>query len=548
MTDKANAPRRLRCAIYTRKSSEEGLEQGFNSLDAQREACAAYVKSQAEEGWKLLPQSYDDGGYSGGNMDRPALEHLLRDIDQRAIDIVVVYKVDRLTRSLSDFARVVERFEARGVSFVSVTQAFNTTSSMGRLTLNVLLSFAQFEREVTGERIRDKIAASKAKGLWMGGNLPLGYDPKGRTLVINPQEAETVRLIFKRYLELGSVHALADDLKARGIHSKAWTTAKGRMIKSVSFARGALYHLLRNRLYRGEIAHKGAVHAGQHPAIVDAELFDAVQASLDANVRARRDRPTEPGGSPLTGLLFYEAGDRMSPTHARGKSGRAYRYYVSTELLKGRSRNRPVAARVPAQAIEDLVRDRMTRFLGQAVPPTWTAIREHIERVTLFERQVVIGLVSAADALDLIPQAESRLMPGDRIELDGDRIKLTIPVKLKHRAGAVRFLDSLGRPAADSRPLNTALVRTIARAHAWRERLAFGDILTVADLAKAEGVTDSHIRQRLRLAFLAPDIIRAIVDDRGSPGLTLDKILKSRFPLEWGAQRRLFGFNKHGPD
>src|SRR5450756_354082 len=266
------------CAIYTRKSSEEGLEQDFNSLDAQREACAAYVLSQQHEGWRAIPTCYDDGGYSGGNMDRPALKKLLEDIDQKKIKVVVVYKVDRLTRALADFAKIVEIFDARGVSFVSVTQQFNTTTSMGRLTLNVLLSFAQFEREVTGERIRDKIAASKKKGMWMGGMPPLGFDVKNRKLVVNDAEARIVVEIYRRYLALKSVHALRDELADAGIKSKRRTRPDGAEYGGQKFSRGAFYLLLQNRLYRGEISHKGNSYPGEHPAIVDKPLWDEVQA------------------------------------------------------------------------------------------------------------------------------------------------------------------------------------------------------------------------------------------------------------------------------
>ncbi len=255
--NKSMARARVRCAVYTRKSSEEGLEQEFNSLDAQREACEAYITSQKHEGWTALATLYDDGAYSGGTMDRPALQRLLDDVRAGKIDVVVVYKVDRLTRSLADFAKIVEVFDAQGVSFVSVTQAFNTTSSMGRLTLNVLLSFAQFEREVTGERIRDKIAASKKKGMWMGGQPSLGYDVKDRKLVVNEAEAATVRSIFRRYLELGTVRALRDDLAVAGVVSKRRTAADGSPYGGQKFSRGALYLMLKNRIYRGEIVHKG---------------------------------------------------------------------------------------------------------------------------------------------------------------------------------------------------------------------------------------------------------------------------------------------------
>jgi site-specific DNA recombinase len=330
----------VRCAIYTRKSSEEGLDQSFNSLDAQREAGEAYVKSQSHEGWKALSKLYDDGGYSGGTMERPALKCLLADVDAGLVDVVVVYKIDRLTRSLADFARIVERFDAQGISFVSVTQSFNTTSSMGRLTLNVLLSFAQFEREVTGERIRDKIAASKAKGMWMGGNPALGYELPlvgTRTLRVNETEAETVRHIFARYLELGSVHALQRELVEQGIQSKRRVTASGRTIGGLRFSRGALFHLLRNQIYRGCIVHKHVAHEGDHEAIVEKELFDRVQQQLDCQARRHKSADAHPAvKAPLTGKLFDAAGEPMSPAFSRGRTRRLYRYYVSASLQQER--------------------------------------------------------------------------------------------------------------------------------------------------------------------------------------------------------------------
>ena len=269
-----SAPRAMiRCAIYTRKSSEEGLEQQFNSLDAQREACEAYVVSQKHEGWSALPTLYDDAAYSGGTMDRPALQKLLADIRARKVDVIVVYKVDRLTRSLADFAKIVEVFDAHNVSFVSVTQAFNTTTSMGRLTLNVLLSFAQFEREVTGERIRDKIAASKKKGMWMGGLPSLGYDVKERKLIVNEAEASTVRHVFRRYVELGSVRALKAELDVAGVVSKLRFASDGSVYGGKSLSIGALYLMLQNRIYRGEIVHKGVAYPGEQAAIIEEDLW-----------------------------------------------------------------------------------------------------------------------------------------------------------------------------------------------------------------------------------------------------------------------------------
>src|ERR1700756_1661106 len=307
---------RVRGAIYTRKSSEEGLDQEFNSLQAQRESCEAFITSQRHEGWVCLRTAYDDGGFSGATMDRPALQQLLADITAGRIDTIVVYKIDRLTRSLADFAKIVEILDARGASFVSVTQQFNTTTSMGRLTLNILLSFAQFEREVIGERIRDKIAASKKKGMWMGGIPPLGYRAQHGKLLVIESEAEIVRAIFRRYAVLGSVRLLKDEFEARGIKSKSWTSASGRRVGGKPFSRGALYLMLQNRLYRGEIVHKGQCHPGEHPPIIDQPLWDAVQAQLAANTADRNSGTRTRQPSLLAGMLFDGDGNRMTPTHA----------------------------------------------------------------------------------------------------------------------------------------------------------------------------------------------------------------------------------------
>jgi DNA invertase Pin-like site-specific DNA recombinase len=321
----------LRCAVYTRKSSEEGLEQEFNSLDAQREACEAYVRSQRHEGWLLLADRFDDGGLSGGTMERPALQRLLRAVEEGAIDVVVVYKVDRLTRALTDFARIIDIFNQHGVSFVSVTQQFSTTTSMGRLTLNMLLSFAQFEREVTGERIRDKIAASKRKGMWMGGMVPLGYEPMNRSLVINEAEAETVRTIYRLYLELGCVRHLKAELDRLSLRSKV--RQKGRNRGGLPFTRGHLYRILGNPVYVGEIQHKDRTFPGQHPAIIDRATWDTVQALLTANRQGHRRQANAAEPSLLAGILFDESGERLTPSHAQ-KGGRRYRYYVSRGVAR----------------------------------------------------------------------------------------------------------------------------------------------------------------------------------------------------------------------
>src|SRR6478672_6213396 len=320
----------VRCAIYTRKSSEEGLEQEFNSLQAQREACEAFIESQRQEGWVCLRAAYDDGGFSGARMDRPALQRLLADLTAGRVDTIVVYKIDRLTRSLADFAKIVEILDARGASFVSVTQQFNTTTSMGRLTLNVLLSFAQFEREVIGERIRDKIAASKRKGMWMGGIPPLGYRAQDGKLFAIESQTEIVRMIFRRYAALGSVRLLKEELEARGIKSKSWTTASGRRVGGKPFSRGALYLMLQNRLYRGEIVHKGQCHPGAHTPTIDQPLWDADQVQLATNTAERNSGTRTP--SLLAGMVFDGNRNRMTPTHAT-KKGRRYRYYVSRMLI-----------------------------------------------------------------------------------------------------------------------------------------------------------------------------------------------------------------------
>src|SRR5437763_9991342 len=353
---------RKRCAIYTRKSSEEGLEQEFNSLAAQREACEAFIRSQQHEGWVLAKTRYDDGGYSGGNLERPAAQRLLTDIRAGRIDIVVVYKVDRLTRSLADFARLVELFDAEAVSFVSVTQQFNTTSSMGRLTLNVLLSFAQFEREVTGERIRDKIAASKKKGMWMGGNVPLGYDANERTLVVSPAEAETMRCIFALYRELGCVRRGKEEADRLGLSTKRSTTAGGIERGGKPFSRGHIYDLLSNPIYIGEIAHKGQLYPGQHPALINADTWAAVRDQLAANARdhRRKAHATEP--SLLAGVLVDARGERLTASHAV-KKGRRYRYYVSGALITEAGTDRPQGWRLAAQEIEDAV----IRVLAEAL-------------------------------------------------------------------------------------------------------------------------------------------------------------------------------------
>src|SRR6266699_1706355 len=397
------APRKAaRCAIYTRKSTEHNLDLEFNSLDAQREACEAYIKSQAHEGWRLVPDRYDDGGLSGASLDRPALQRMLADVRTGKITTVVVYKVDRLTRSLADFAKLVELFDQFGVSFVSITQAFNTTSSMGRLTLNVLLSFAQFEREVIGERVRDKIAASKRKGIWVGGPIPLGYRCIDKKLVVVPEEAEAVRTIFARYLALGSIGALIEDLDRRGIRTKAAVRPDGRVRGGIRFGVGSLAHLLKNRFYVGEVVYRGEVHRGEHEPILDRDLFAAVQAKLVANAVARQVRLK---GSPaiLTGRIFDDRGNRMSPTHSNKLGGR-YRYYVSHAILQQRKDEAGSITRVPAPEIETLVLDGVRKHLsstGEAEYPTAITdrnlIERHVDSVIVKPQALEVRLVATSE-------------------------------------------------------------------------------------------------------------------------------------------------------
>src|SRR5712672_2415816 len=389
---KTGGSKHVRCAIYARVSTDQGLEQDFNSLDAQYDASQAYIRSQAHAGWTLVRSKYDDGGFSGGNTDRPALQRLLEDLRAGKVDIIVVYKVDRLTRSLADFAKLVELFDQHGVSFVSVTQQFNTTTSMGRLTLNVLLSFAQFEREVTSERIRDKIAASKRKGLWVGGMAPLGYDTKDRKITVNDAEANRVRDIFRNYLKLGTLNLLMADLRKRGIVTKIRTLRSGQKVGGIPFTRGPLAHLLRNRFYVGEVAFKGEILKGEQIAIVDRELFDAVQAKLDAQINGHKVARTS-SEALLAGRIFDDRGNRMTPSHAR-KRGIKYRYYLSSVLLQGQSERAGSISRVPAAEIEALVvRSVRERLKLLASVDDRGVLDTHVARVEIRPGELVIQLV-----------------------------------------------------------------------------------------------------------------------------------------------------------
>jgi len=527
---------RLRCAIYTRKSSEEGLKQDFNSLDAQREACAAYVLSQAGEGWTAIPTVYDDGGYSGGNMERPALKALMSDIERRLVDIVVVYKVDRLTRSLTDFGRIVETFDAKGVSFVSVTQAFNTTTSMGRLTLNVLLSFAQFEREVTGERIRDKIAASKAKGLWMGGNVPMGYEADGRTLKVVPEDAEIVRGIYRRYLELGSVHLLRDELEAEGVRSKVRTSLEGVARGGAAIGRSALFHMLANRTYLGEVPHKGAFYTGLHPPLIDPELFEAVQAKLMENAGPKRRSAAglalKTPASPLAGLLRDDRGNTMSPVSARGSQGQRYRYYTSSALQSGRRGEAGSEPRVSAKAIEELVVEQAVRL---GLSSDWASLRSQIVSVELGRRHLRITFFAGP-----VPGYIALYDDGCSLVRDERHVVLTVATMVKRRGGAKTMTGPPGQSAIAQPSYDAVLIRALARAEAWRRALLANNKVTMGSLATNSGVDESYVQRLLRLAFLASDLKRGILDGRQPVGLTLQRFMRNDLPLDWAEQRAFF--------
>src|ERR1700738_3243696 len=569
----ATATRRngtVRCAIYTRKSSEEGLEQEFNSLQAQREACEAFIESQRQEGWLCLRAAYDDGVFSGARMDRPALQQLLADLTAGRVDTIVVYKIDRLTRSLADFAKIVEILDTRGASFVSVTQQFNTTTSMGRLTLNVLLSFAQFEREVIGERIRDKIAASKRKGMWMGGVPPLGYRAQDGKLTIVESEAETVRFIFRRYAGLGSVRLLKDELQARSIHSKLRASASGRISGGKPFARGALYLMLQNRIYRGEIAHREQSHLGEHEPIIDQPLWDAVQTQLTSNAQRNDGGQTRPP-SLLVGMLFDGDGNRMTPSHAVKKDTR-YRYYVSRSLITKDRTETSAGLRIPAAEIEHLVSSRVHRWLldpGSIYKSTAARLTDASMQQRLVARAADLGkywpqlpvarkravLAALVERIEVsLDQIDIRLRPARLSALldvaaapsqgvkDDETEILSVPVRL-HRAGReIRMVIDSTDPFDAAKP-DARLIKLLLKARRFNATLARSEGVPFAALAQREGVGRSYFTRLVRLSYLAPDITQAILDGRQPRDLTAEKLLApSRLPVAWHEQRIVLGF------
>jgi len=468
--------------------------------------------------------------------------------------VVVVYKVDRLTRSLTDFSRIIERFDARQVSFVSVTQAFNTTTSMGRLTLNVLLSFAQFEREVTGERIRDKIAASKKKGMWMGGRAPFGYerpaDPRARTLVINLAEAETVRRIFARYLELGSVHLLRDELAVDGVCTKAYVTSNGRKFGGGPWGRGALYYLLKNRTYLGEIPHKGQSYPGQHPAIIDQPLFGAVQSRVAESV-VRNDRSAPSAEAPLKRLVFGADGRPMTPTFSKGRGGRAYRYYTALVLQQGlRLEGEDAIARVSAPALERVVLERLQRIGRMGGDAAWDRVRPLLSRTDIFPQRLGLTL-NAGALLDLaadhgaeLERLQRRLNPGEKLCFTGEgdaQLILTVPVRMKVIGGRTWITRPDGRTL--TKPvLDRTLIRGLQKAHRTLRDLGAHPDASPEERRRSRSPQDPYQQGLCAIALLAPDIQVAILEGRQPPGLNLERLIHSEIPTSWAEQRSLFGF------
>jgi DNA invertase Pin-like site-specific DNA recombinase len=545
-----------RCAVYTRKSSEEGLEQDFNSLHAQREACEAYIRSQGGEGWRLVKAAYDDGGLSGGNMERPALQRLLADIRQKQVDLVVVYKVDRLTRSLMDFAKIVEEFDRHGVSIVAVTQQFNTTTSMGRLTLNVLLSFAQFEREVTAERIRDKIAASKRKGMWMGGNVPLGYNVQNRKLVVNQEEARTVRLIYDRYLELGCVRLLQQDLERRGIRSKVRVSIEGKRSGGRPFSRGALYTLLANPIYVGDIRHKAARYEGQHAAVLKRMLWDAVQQKLKDQGASRKGRVNTPSSTPLAGKLFDERGEPLTPSHTV-KQGRRYRYYVSRRLVTGTADVTARGWRLPAREIERVIAAQAAKILEHPVTAT-ELIKRNDAGHRSAQRQIQELKGAAARLRDessrdaalsaIVDRAvlaqghvDIALIIGDPKGNAGPSqiVRQRVSLTLKRKGVEMKLL--IGEFERPTNGPNPALIKLVSRAYRWWERLATGPLRPIEEIARNEGLSKRYVLQILQIAFAAPSLVEKVVAGSQHDALHWDAVMATAaLPISWREQCEYF--------
>lgn len=556
-----SVPKQLRCAIYTRKSTEEGLEQEFNTLDAQFEACRAYIISQKHEGWTLLNKRYDDGGFSGGNMERPALKHLMEDVKARRVDVIVVYKVDRLTRSLMDFSKIVDVLDEHGVSFVSITQQFNTTNSMGRLTLNVLLSFAQFEREVISERVRDKIAASSKRGIWMGGNIPLGYDVQDRRLIINDAEAKQVHYIFECYLRHQCVRHMKEELDAKGIFSKQRISKRSQQqVGGTPMSRGTLYKLLQNPIYIGKIRHKKDVYDGAHDAIISQDLWDEVQQTIKGNRVSNKLKKKAKNPSLLTGLIFDEQGNYMSPTSSH-KNKRYYRYYTSQAVIRVDDLAAPTVARVPAHEIETIVLRRITSLLrskplilkqftegglaqdhGLALLKHAKVLADKISNASIPDQKVILQrfltkIQVYADEVILILSHQSLIQTianDPTIELKNttdDKIELRSKARFKRCGMESKIII----PSEDGPPKigkqDMTLIKAITRAHMWKDDL-LNKHMTIRDIAKRAQVTDRYVSKILELSFLSPRLTEAILNGNQPETLTLES-LAHNVPLVW---------------
>jgi site-specific DNA recombinase len=544
----AAASKSVRCAIYTRVSTDAGLDQEFNSLDAQYDASQAYIRSQAHAGWTLVRSRYDDGGFSGGSTERPALQRLLDDIRAHRINVIVVYKVDRLTRSLADFAKLVELFDAHGVSFVSVTQQFNTTTSMGRLTLNVLLSFAQFEREVTSERIRDKIGASKRKGLWVGGVVPLGYQAKDRKITVVDQEARVVRNIFQRYLELGSLNALLADLRASGIKTKIRPLSSGRTIGGIPFARGSLVYLLRNRFYIGDVRYKGETFKGEQRTILDPTLFEAVQSKLEAQ-RTNHTIARHSSEAMLMGLIFDGRGNRMTPTYAI-KKGLRYRYYVSSNLNQGDKASAAALNRVPAIEIEAIViaaikeklcsKEHTENTHPKSLSADGELIRMHVARIVVGTSEIVMTLHDRPlDAQQAAGQPK-RSSPNRTIK---KAVTISIPWRKRPSKLPREIIRPVDPGNTDGRPIRSetraTLVKAIANGRRWLEELITSRVISTDQIASREKCSVRQVNRIISLAFLAPHLVQAAVEGRLPRGIGVEALRDC--PVEWRQQRQMLG-------
>ena len=542
------ASKAIRCAIYTRVSTDSGLDQEFNSLDAQYDAASAYIRSQAHAHWTMVRTRYDDGGFSGGSTDRPALQQLMADIKAGRVNVIVVYKVDRLTRSLADFAKLVELFDAHGVSFVSVTQQFNTTTSMGRLTLNVLLSFAQFEREVTSERIRDKVAASKRKGLWVGGMVPLGYELKDRKLLIVENEAELVRAIFRRYLELGSVNRLVVDLKENNLRTKIRKLSTGNVSGGIPFTQGPLFYMLRNRFYVGEISFKNEILPGSQPALMERALFDAVQTKLTEQWSHRTVARTN-SAALLSRLLFDDAGHRMVATHAT-KNRVRYRYYISEPHIRGPSKL-PLGSisRVPAADIEGTIIKALTAHFDDATQPGQTHVQidrgtmvAHVARIEVRNNQLAISIKShdpkASTDLDQSVERD----PASSYKAFSENL-LLIPWRKPPSKAPRAILLPATASAHRTRPIRAErradLIRSIARGREWLNEIIAGTTSDVEEIAKRENCSVRHVSRTISMAFLAPALVKAAIEGSLPRGVGIANLRDA--PAEWSRQLERLG-------